>query len=140
VRRSKYIDDSSLTKQRDAVLRVVRESVRHLTANEIFEKAKLLLPSISFATVYNSLRYLKEHGLIGEVRFGADAARFDRKLSRHDHAICTRCNELADLEIPIPKILISEAAKRSKFEPESIEFTLRGLCPDCRKLESRYED
>lgn len=117
-------------------MQVVRESVRHLTANEIFDKARLLLPNISFATVYNSLRYLKEHGLIGEVRFGADAARYDRKLSRHDHAICTRCNELADLELPIPLNLLSEAAKRSKYEPESIEFMLRGLCPDCRKLEA----
>lgn len=75
-----------LTKQRQAVLEVIMRSEDHLKANEVFEDAQRLLPGISFATVYNSLRYLKTEGLIGEVRFGNDATRFDRRLDRHDHA------------------------------------------------------
>jgi len=90
------------------------------------------LPGISFATVYNSLRYLKNGGLIGEVRFGADRTRYDRKLKRHDHAICNDCGKLVDIELSIPDGLIKEAAKRSKFQAGSIELTLRGLCPECR--------
>ena len=89
-------------------------------------------PRISFATVYNSLRYLKNEGLIGEVRFGADCTRYDRTLKRHDHAICNDCGKLVDLELSIPDGLIKEAAKRSKFKAGSIEVTLRGLCPECR--------
>ena len=121
-----------LTKQRRAVLRVIRDSDEHLTANEVFERARHLLPGIAFATVYNSLRYLKHEGLIGEVRFGADCTRYDRTLKRHDHAICNDCGKLVDLELPIPDALISEAAKRSKFTAGSIEVTLRGLCPECK--------
>jgi Fur family peroxide stress response transcriptional regulator len=136
VTKSKYTDDLTLTRQRDAVLKVVRSSIRHLTANEIFDKAKTSLPGISFATVYNALRYLKDHGMIGEVRFGSNAARFDRRLSRHDHALCVRCNEIVDLDLPIPEGLIQKAAEHSKFEPGSIEFTLHGLCPKCRKRSS----
>ena len=124
---------SGFTKQREAVLRVIRASDEHLTANEVFEKARRVLPGISFATVYNSLRYLKDESLIGEVRFGKDATRYDRKLTRHDHAICSRCGKLVDLELHIPKKLVDEAASLSKFEPESIELTLHGLCPKCRK-------
>ncbi|MGQ0541281.1 MAG: Fur family transcriptional regulator [Blastocatellia bacterium] len=120
-----------LTKQRQVILQVIRESDEHLTANEVFDGARLLLPSISFATVYNSLRYLKNEGLIGEVSFGNDAARYDRKLTRHDHAICNKCGKLVDLELTIPDRLLKEAAERSKFEAKSIELTLRGLCPDC---------
>jgi len=123
-----------LTKQRRAVLRVIRESDAHLTANEVFEHARRLLPGISFATVYNSLRYLKNEGLIGEVCFGANCTRYDRKLTRHDHAICNNCGKLVDMELSIPDGLIKEAAKRSKFEAGSIELTLRGLCPECRHL------
>jgi len=128
----KNIEVSGLTKQRRAVLRVIRESDGHLTANEVFEYARRLLPGISFATVYNSLRYLKKAGLIGEVRFGADCTRYDRKLKRHDHAICNDCGKLVDLELSIPNGLLKEATKRSKFEAVSIEFTLHGLCPECR--------
>jgi Fe2+ or Zn2+ uptake regulation protein len=129
----KDIDNVGLTKQRQAVLRVIRESDEHLTANEVFEDARRILPGISFATVYNSLRYLKQEGLIGEVSFGADAARYDRKLTRHDHALCNRCGRLVDLELSIPPALIEQASALSKFAAESLELTLRGLCPECCK-------
>ena len=129
----KDIDGTGLTKQRQAVLQVIRESDEHLTANEVFEDARRLLPGISFATVYNSLRYLKQEGLIGEVRFATDAARYDRKLTRHDHALCNICGKLVDLELSIPVALLEEASALSKFNAESIELTLRGLCPDCCK-------
>lgn len=129
----KDTDSVGLTKQRQAVLQVIRESDEHLTANEVFEESRQLLPGISFATVYNSLRYLKQEGLIGEVRFGNDATRYDRKLTRHDHALCNNCGKLVDLELSIPVALISEASALSKFDAESIELTLRGLCPECSK-------
>src|ERR1044072_8216310 len=126
------IERMGLTKQRQAALRVIRESHEHLTANEVFDEARRLLPGISFATVYNSLHYLKKEGLIGEVRFGTDAMRYDRTLTRHDHALCTGCGKLVDLELPIPDELLKEAARRSKFKTGSIELTLRGLCPECK--------
>ena len=54
------IEELGLTRQREVVLRTIREADAHLTANEVFAAAKSMLPTISFATVYNSLRYLKE--------------------------------------------------------------------------------
>ena len=127
----KDIKSLGLTKQRQAVLRAVRESNKHLTANEVFDDARRFLPGISFATVYNSLNYLKKEGLIGEIRFGTDANLYDRKLTQHDHAICSNCGKLVDLELTLPKGVLEEAADRSNFKVESIELTLRGLCPDC---------
>jgi Fur family transcriptional regulator, peroxide stress response regulator len=91
------------------------------------------MPGISFATVYNSLNYLKREGLIGEIKFGTNANLYDRKLTRHDHALCNRCGKLVDLELSIPNKLLEEAARRSNFEPDTIELTLRGLCPECSK-------
>lgn len=127
------IQDLGLTKQREVVLRVIRDADGHLTANEVFVHGKQLLPSISFATVYNSLRYLKDAGHIAEIQFGNGASRFDRMTSRHDHAICTKCGKLVDIEMEMPAELVKMAAKYSKFKPESLEFTLRGTCPDCLK-------
>jgi Fur family peroxide stress response transcriptional regulator len=125
------IKDLGLTKQREVVLQVIRDETEHLTANEVFDKAKQLLPSISFATVYNSLRYLKDAGLIAEISFGNGASRFDSKLTRHDHAICTKCGKLVDMELDLPAELVRLAAEFSRFKPESLELTLRGLCPNC---------
>jgi Fur family transcriptional regulator, peroxide stress response regulator len=127
------IQELGLTKQREVVLQVIRDAETHLTANEVFGAAKDLLPSISFATVYNSLRYLKEAGHISEIQFGNGASRFDRMTQRHDHALCTRCGKLVDIEMDLPPELVKQAERESKFQSESVEFTLRGICPDCAK-------
>src|SRR5205085_220405 len=109
------------------------ESHDHLTANEVFQNARKMLSGISFATVYNSLKYLKNEGLIGEVRIAPDAARYDRKLARHDHAVCTACGKLVDVDLPMPRALLRKAAELSNFEVGSVEIVLRGTCPDCKK-------
>lgn len=127
------ISDLGLTKQREVVLQVISNSDNHLTANEVFDEAKRLLPTISFATVYNSLRYLKDAGHIAEIQFGNGASRFDKMTSRHDHAICVKCGKLVDMELELPAELVEIAEKFSKFKLESIELTLRGLCPNCNK-------
>ena len=122
-----------LTKQREVVLQVIRAAEHHLTANEVFDEAKRRLPTISFATVYNSLRFLKEAGHIAEIQFGFSGAnRFDAKTGRHDHAICNRCGKLVDIDLEMPAELVKRAARLSKFKPESLELTLRGLCPECK--------
>jgi Fur family peroxide stress response transcriptional regulator len=125
------ISDLGLTKQREVVLQVIRDAKEHLTANEVFDQAKSLLPTISFATVYNSLRYLKEAGHIAEIQFGNGASRFDKMTSRHDHALCVKCGKLVDMELELPAELVRFASEFSQFKLESIELTLRGLCPDC---------
>ncbi len=130
---NKDIDSLGLTKQRKVVLQVIHEAKDHLNANEVFASARDLLPGISFATVYNSLRFLKDEGHIAEISFGNGASRFDRMTERHDHALCTRCGKLVDMELNLPKELVDMAAKYSKFQLESIELTLRGLCPECTK-------
>jgi Fur family transcriptional regulator, peroxide stress response regulator len=125
--------ETGLTKQRAVVLEVIQNADEHLTANEIFESARAFLPGISFATVYNSLRFLKDAGMIAEKNFGSGASRFDRMTARHDHALCTNCGKLVDMELEMPQELIDLAVSFSKFQPKSMELTLRGLCPECTK-------
>lgn len=118
---------AKLTKQREAVLMVVQETDAHLTASEIYELAGKKLSGISFATVYNSLRYLTINGLIAEIKFGDGASRFDRRTDRHDHAICTACGTMADFALKEVVNLVQSAARRSRFKAESLHLTLYGL-------------
>lgn len=122
----------ALTKQREAVLQVVRESETHPTASEVYEAARAVLPSISYATVYNSLNFLKNAGLIAEISFASGANRYDAITGRHDHALCTGCGKLVDLDLELADELMMLAARRSGFEPQSIQLTLKGLCEICR--------
>ena len=130
--RTQVNEGSGLTPQREAVLQAIKSSEEHPTASEVFAAARQRLPSISFATVYNSLRYLKEAGLIREIRFGDGASRYDRETDRHDHAICTGCGKLVDFDLPQTAELMRVAARKSRFKAESVHLTLVGVCPDCR--------
>ncbi|HJQ22393.1 MAG TPA: transcriptional repressor [Blastocatellia bacterium] len=123
---------TNLTRQREVVLEVVTDAEHHPTAAEVFEQAKKRLPTISYATVYNSLRYLKDAGLILEITFGNGASRYDSETSRHDHAVCTGCGKLVDFDLTETVELMRAAARRTHFKPASIHLTLVGLCPDCR--------
>jgi Fe2+ or Zn2+ uptake regulation protein len=129
---------SKLTRQRQIVLDAVRAGDHHPTAAEVFEVARTRMRGISFATVYNSLRYLKNAGLIQEIAsFGKSPSRYDSETDRHDHALCSACGKLVDFDLPGTVALIQSAARVSHFKAESIHLTLVGLCPACRQSKSR---
>jgi Fe2+ or Zn2+ uptake regulation protein len=115
------------------VLKAVQAGDHHPTAAEVFDAARGKLPSISFATVYNSLRFLRDEGLIREINFGNGASRYDRETNRHDHALCSQCGKLVDFDLPGTLALSRPAARASNFKVESVHLTLVGLCPQCRK-------
>lgn len=125
-------EPAGLTPQRQVVLQVVNDSDHHPTASQVFEQARALLPTISYATVYNSLRFLKQAGLVQEISFGNAASRYDRETHRHDHAMCTRCGKLVDFDLSEAAELMRAAARRTHFKAESVHLTLTGVCPECR--------
>ena len=122
-----------LTRQRRLVLDLVRTKDEHPTAAEVFEEARKAMPGISFATVYNSLRYLKDAGMIREIAsFGKSPSRYDSETYRHDHAVCSECGRLVDFDLPGTVELMRLAARAAHFKAESVHLTLVGLCPNCR--------
>ena len=122
----------ALTRQRQVVLDAVQAGDHHPTAAEVYDAARTQMPGISFATVYNSLRFLRDEGLVHEIKFGDGASRYDRETDRHDHAICSACGKLVDFDLPGTVALIRAASRASKFKAESIHLTLVGRCPQCR--------
>ena len=123
-----------LTPQRRLVLELVRTPDEHPTAAEVFDRARKRMPGISYATVYNSLRHLKDAGLIREIAsFGKSPSRYDSETYRHDHAVCSSCGKLVDFDLPGTVALTRAAARASRFQAESVQLTLYGLCPACRE-------
>src|SRR5438128_9989726 len=89
----------ALTRQRRIVLEVVQARNRHPTAAEVFGAARKKMPGISFATVYNSLRYLKESGLVREIASGNGASRYDRETDRRHPGRCSSCGKLVGFDL-----------------------------------------
>ena len=120
------------TAQRRAIYSVFADAViadatnAHLSAEEVFEQARLQLPDLSRATVYNALGELAEAGLLGLVE-GPGPRRFDANVMPHHHFRCRRCLELHDVELQNVDVTLREQG----FEVESSHVLLEGLCPKC---------
>ncbi len=120
-----------LTPQRVAIVRELTDDTSHPTAQELYERLVPSFPTMSFATVYNTLDALAKLGLIGTLRLGS-AVRFDPNTSSHHHAVCDRCGKVVDLPAPAPsKKTVARAGELSGFEIRAEERTYRGLCRRC---------
>ena len=123
-----------MTKQREIVLETVRNSDRHLTAEEVFERARVSMPRIVRATVYNNLNYLTEHGMIRRVRVYREPDRFDRVMEKHDHMICDRCGRMTDIKLgDVDSVL----AEKTGVDITSYELCVHYICDECREKEKQ---
>ena len=84
---AQHLTDSGLrsTPQREVIYQVILAKRDHPTAEEIFARVKLLMPTISFATVYNCLDTLVQCGLIKQVNFVREPTRYCPNLHEHAH-------------------------------------------------------
>ena len=119
-----------MTKQRELILSILNQSDRHLTADEIFFLAKLKMPSIAMATIYNNLNALDEAGVIHRLHIDGVADCFDKIIEPHDHLLCDACGKITDIRIPSLERIIGESVG---MEIEDYELTVHYICPDCRR-------
>jgi Fur family ferric uptake transcriptional regulator len=90
-----------MTNQREIILRELRKSKKHLTADELYDIVKKDMPRISLATVYRNLEVLSEAGLIGKLEISGRQKRFDYDVEEHDHVYCVVCHRVDNLDIKI---------------------------------------
>src|SRR5262245_62257453 len=105
-----------LTPQRIAIVRELAGDRSHPTAQELFERLKPAFPTMSFATVYNTLDALAKLGLVGSLRLGS-AVRFDPNTAPHHHAVCDGCGAVVDL----PAAPTSPSLKKNIEQTAGIE-------------------
>jgi Fur family transcriptional regulator, peroxide stress response regulator len=94
------------SRQRDVILRIVRETDSHPTAEWVYERARRKIPNLSLGTVYRNLNLLVEENAIQRVVIGDGLVRYDRRLGDHAHFICTETGEVMDLEAPAMNELV----------------------------------
>ncbi len=126
----------TLNTNAQAVLDVVRSTHNHPTALEIYETVKTLRPHIGLASIYRILHRLVEQGYVKELGHNEDSSRYDGRVDRHDHAICTECGKLLDIpaEISLSQDNLRAVAKTVDIELSSHEVLLYGRCASCQAL------
>ena len=120
-----------MTKQRAAIIKVMRENCGHFTAEEIFLLTKEEYPSIVRATIYNNLNGMVEEGSIRRICQSGQPDRFDRNPTPHEHIICTECGKVEDLSIPGLTETMETAAG---CEIDDYELVIHCKCPECRVI------
>jgi len=122
-----------MTPQRLAILDYLEGNTAHPSAEDIFRHVGQKFPSMSFATVYNTLEALKERGLIIELSIDPEKKRFDPNVEPHHHMICERCHRIFDVFEDFPIKLPEKYAKDFKVKRHEVVFY--GLCRECQEKE-----
>ncbi len=131
-----YIRSKNLrqSEQRIQVLEVFLKSEKHLTADELYRMVKKKNPSIGTATVYRTLKVLRESGLCRELKLDDGTTRYEHLYGHkhHDHLVCTHCGSLVEVVDPEIEKMQIKLAKAHGFYIKCHKLEMYGICKRCR--------
>jgi Fur family ferric uptake transcriptional regulator len=111
-------------------------SRRHISVDELTGEVKRINPRIGYATVYRTLRLLRECGLAVERHFDDGEARFEKageETRHHDHFICERCGKIVEFTSQGVEALEERVARKLGFVVTRRRLELYGICRECRE-------
>ena len=127
----------ALTHQRAVIYESLMSFSGHPSPEEVFDRVRTQIPSISLATVYKTLHTFIESGLVRQLSLHHGSLRVDTKQHPHHHLVCTACKSVFDLdeESLRPAKLIGKVPKGFRIQRLSVE--IHGLCAECAKSAAR---
>jgi Fur family peroxide stress response transcriptional regulator len=120
------------SKQKEAILRVLRGTTSHPSADWVYEQVKREIPKISLGTVYRNLKLLKQEGEILELDLASTLSRFDGNSQDHYHFRCEQCGRIFDVDEPVDEEIDDRVAQKTGFKVSHHRLEFRGLCKDCQ--------
>lgn len=120
------------TAQRRLVTDVFFRSDGHLSIEDLLGEVRERDPKVGYATVYRTLKLLKECGLANERHFGDGLSRYEVALHdhHHDHLICTECGHIKEFEDDEIEQLQEQLASRMGFVLLRHKHELYGTCKE----------
>ncbi|MBZ0156369.1 MAG: transcriptional repressor [Alphaproteobacteria bacterium] len=122
-----------LTPQRIAILDYLEGNTEHPSAEEVYRAVSKKFPTMSFATVYNTLEALRKRGSVLELTIDPGKKRFDPNTHPHHHLICLRCRRIVDIHGNYDLSLSAE--KKNDFDIMGNHIEFYGICPKCKSVE-----
>lgn len=120
------------SKKRQAIYDALKATVKHPSAEQLYELLKPEYPDLSLGTVYRNLGVLLDEGKIVSVGKVNGEERFDAVTGRHAHFVCSKCGAVIDvaldgLELPD----CGEVEKSLGGRVDDIKLSFTGLCNNC---------
>lgn len=126
-----------VTRQRLSVAGQLFRMAGHPSVDELYDELREAEPGIGQATVYRTVKLLKDAGLAMELRMDDGTARFEvvRRSGMHEHLVCRSCGTVVEIHSPALEEAQAELAREHGFLLEEQARCAYGLCPDCRALQ-----
>lgn len=122
-----------VTSQRLAIMRVLDGNTSHPTAEEIHRSLKKEHPTITLATVYQTLKVLRDAGEIRELNMDRGRSHYDPDTSQHHHAVCTGCGRVQDVQGPSDLRIPSGKVLEDDFDVMHYQVAFYGRCAVCKR-------
>jgi Fur family ferric uptake transcriptional regulator len=129
-----------MTRQRDVILRVLRNLQSHPTADELYHAVRKQVPRISLGTVYRNLDVLCEQGLACRLEIGGGQRRYDAGMCPHLHGRCVRCDNVIDLPAETAPPVEIKLPDDLGFQLTEYRLELFGICRSCQEEAAHAEN
>ncbi|MGB9677004.1 MAG: Fur family transcriptional regulator [Candidatus Ratteibacteria bacterium] len=116
--------------QRIGIFEYLSKFKSHPSVDEIYSILNSKIPTLSKATIYNTLKLFCEKGLIGEVLIQEDEVRYDFIEKPHFHFKCKICKKIYDI---YKECQIIEMKEINGHKIEQHHIYLIGICSSCLK-------
>jgi len=120
------------SRQKKVILRVLKGTTSHPTADWIYGQVKKEIPNISLGTVYRNLKMLRQEGEILELGLAGTLSRFDGKAQNHYHFRCEQCGRIFDVNEQMNEDINERVARKMGFKVSRHRLEFYGLCKDCQ--------
>lgn len=120
-----------VTPQRLEIIEFLEHNLNHPTSEMIYEAVKEKYPTVSLATVYNTIDMLESIGEIVKVQIANDnKVRVDYRKEFHHHFECRICGCITDIELCCDRV---EFLRRDGYQVEEMHGYFKGVCKVCAK-------
>lgn len=120
-----------LTHQRLEIFREVAQTGDHPDADQVFQRVRKRITTVSLDTVYRTLWMLSDLGLVVTLGSSREPTRFDANLNSHHHFVCGKCGFTRDFySDELDNIRLPDSVG-SYGEIEATHVEVRGVCQNC---------
>ena len=124
------------TPQRRALLKVIASQYDSFSPETLYNKTRLVYPSIGLVTIYRTLEMLTKLNLICRVHSddGCHNYVMRRPAEHHHHLVCSDCGRAIDFTDCNLSDLEQKLSMQTGFEIQGHLLEIYGKCNHCRKV------
>lgn len=124
-----------MTPQRLAICDILAASEEHPTPYVVYDEVRQAFPTVSLATVYNTLAALRDLGEIVEIGLGRSKTHYEPNLAPHANLICLQCGRIVDFDDLPMEQWSGQIGEASGFAVKNTRIDVFGVCQRCQESE-----